>query len=141
MKTRTMALPGIACLLAGILAAPLAAQTSNNATLTSTSTTGILPMNDLIAVLVVFTGPQNWDSVGSATGLGNGSNGSGSGQWFPIAPAAGQSQRASATWGTGSFAAVARSVPVPSFVALRATSEGREGRAYAAAPDGVTASA
>ncbi|MGD0901163.1 MAG: hypothetical protein ABR915_25320 [Thermoguttaceae bacterium] len=126
MKTRMMALPGIACLLAGILAAPLAAQTSNNSYLTSTSTTGIQPVNDLLPVLVTFTGPQNWDAVGSATGQSNGTNGSGSGQWWPVAPSAAQSPTASSRWGTGSFAAVAGNLPL---------------RASGAAPDGVTMSA
>ncbi|MGO8704982.1 MAG: hypothetical protein ACLQVA_14295 [Candidatus Brocadiia bacterium] len=85
MNLRSMALRlGIACILAGILAAPLAAQTANNPTLTNTSTAGVQPANDLLPLLVVLTGPQNWAYIGSATGVGIGTNGGGGGQWIRI---------------------------------------------------------
>ena len=85
MNLRSMALRlGIACILAGILAAPLAAQTTNNPSLTNTSTTGVQPVNDLLPLLVVLTGPQNWAYVGSSAGLGSGTSGGGSGQWIRI---------------------------------------------------------
>ena len=74
---------GLACMLAGILAVPLHAQTANNSALTNTSTTGVQPVNDLLPLLVVLTGPQNWAYIGSATGVGNGTNGGG-GQWIRI---------------------------------------------------------
>jgi len=76
---------GITCMLAGILAAPLAAQTRNNSNATNNSTTGIQPANDLVPLLVVLTGPQNWAYVASATSLGNGTNGAGNGQGLPVA--------------------------------------------------------
>jgi len=79
-----------ACMLAGIVAAPLAAQTANNSSLTNTSTTGIQPVNDVVPLIVWFTGPANWDYVGSAAGMGNGTNGGGNGQWLAVPHAAAQ---------------------------------------------------
>lgn len=79
---------GIACMLAGILAAPLAAQSTNNSNLTNNSTTGIQPVNDLMPLLVVLTGPENWDYVGSPADLGNAANGGGTGQRIAVSPTA-----------------------------------------------------
>lgn len=77
---------GVAYALAGILAVPVTAQTTNNSSSTNTSTTGIQSVNDLVPLLVVLTGPQNWDYVGSSGPLGIGSNGGGNGQWVPVSP-------------------------------------------------------
>jgi hypothetical protein len=79
---------GIGCALTGILAASLAAQNANNSNLTNTSTNGIQPVNDLLPLFVWFTGPQNWDFVGSSAGLGGGANGGGNGLLVPVAGAA-----------------------------------------------------
>jgi hypothetical protein len=74
---------GVACMLAGVFVAPLAAQTANN----SNSTTNNQGVNDVLPLLVALSGPENWAYIGSAAGFGGGTGGGGGGQWMRVAEA------------------------------------------------------